>query len=227
MEKRDNKGKWLVNVYLLVAVLHVFLLNTDMHLYAQLTKGLLMPVLLVWAYLQVGADKWLTGALAFSWAGDLLLIRSTEGENWFLMGLASFLLAHVCYMMVFYKNGRGQQGFRQLWSAYAGLAVIVFLLLSRIGPGLGDMKIPVYTYTFVIAGMAVMAIRRRGGSSATSYYVVLTGALLFIISDGMIAWDKFYAPVANARTWIMVTYIMAQYLIVQGIIWHKKNPVPA
>jgi uncharacterized membrane protein YhhN len=99
------------------------------------------------------------------------------------------------------------------------------MLMSRITAHLGDMLVPVLVYVAVITAMVLMAIRRKDGTNVTSYYTVLTGALLFVASDYMIAWNKFYLPISNSGLWIMLTYAMAQYLLVQGLLWHKKVPL--
>jgi uncharacterized membrane protein YhhN len=52
---------------------------------------------------------------------------------------------------------------------------------------------------------------------------ILIGAIVFVSSDSILAFNKFYAPITHASFFIMVTYCMAQYLIVKGIL--KLNEV--
>jgi uncharacterized membrane protein YhhN len=220
----SNRYGFLVNIYLLLTVVHLFLLQTNLELYQHITKVLLMPVLLVYAYTNTeGSGRWpLVAALLLGWAGDTLLIFSARQELYFLLGLGAFLLGHLAYIRSFvvFKDGPG----KHQWTAYLGLIAVVSILMSRITPYLGDMRLPVFIYVAAISAMTVMAIRRKDATNNTSYYAVLIGALCFIASDYLIAWNKFYAPVPNSAVWIMLTYAIAQYLIVQGLLWHKKNP---
>jgi uncharacterized membrane protein YhhN len=92
-------------------------------------------------------------------------------------------------------------------------------------PNLNDLLFPVILYTIVIIAMAIFAVRRKGRTIDKSFIMVYSGALLFIMSDAMIAIDKFLNPLVQARLLIMATYIAAQLLIVKGIIVHEKTIV--
>jgi len=219
----EKKSGFLINIYLMVAVVHVFLLNTDQHLYTQISKGLIIPILVIYAFLQVGKQWSLLLALFFSWIGDILLIRS-EQEIFFFLGLLAFLIAHISYLVTFKRFTYSPKKDINLIGQYVGLGIYLLIFLARITSSLDDMLVPVYAYTIAIAAMVVMAIRRKGRTNTSSYNTVLLGAVLFVFSDSMIAWNTFYSPIVNAKTWIMLTYVMAQYLIVQGLIWHKKIP---
>ena len=220
----SNRYGFLVNIYLLITVVHLFLLQTNMEFYQQLTKVLLVPVLIVYAWSNAaGAARWaLVTALLLGWAGDILLLFSERQELFFLLGLGAFLAGHLAYIRSFmlWKDGSGSHQ----WAPYFGLVAVVSILMSRITASLGDMLVPVLLYVAAISAMTVMAIRRKGATNTTSYYAVLTGALCFIASDYLIAWNKFHSLIPNSAVWIMLTYAIAQYLIVQGLLWHKKNP---
>ena len=92
------------------------------------------------------------------------------------------------------------------------------VLIWFIYPGLGDMLIPVLIYALALLGMGVWAHKRRGATSNDSFKLVALGAILFAISDGLIAINKFAYPIPAERILIMSIYISAQYLIVQGLI---------
>jgi uncharacterized membrane protein YhhN len=64
----------------------------------------------------------------------------------------------------------------------------------------------------------MMALNRKGRVNKRSFQLVFIGSLLFVISDSMIAVDKFYGEIPQAGFWIMLTYISAQYLIMRGLI---------
>jgi len=219
-----KNGSYLLNIYLLLAVVHVFLLNTDMVLYQQITKALLMPVLMAFAWMHVGFknSRRLLLALLFCWTGDVLLLFTYKNELYFLLGLAAFLIGHLAYISTFLQCTAGKSKAAMWW--YLPILTYVLLLLSLLWNNLGDMLLPVAIYAVVIGSMTAVALRRYGATNTSSFMAVMVGAMLFVLSDTLIAWNKFQGAISNASLWIMLTYIMAQYLLVQGILWHKKNP---
>lgn len=90
-------------------------------------------------------------------------------------------------------------------------------------PGLGEMKIPVMVYASVIVVMTITALLRYGYTSIQSFSLVFGGAIMFMISDSLLAVNKFLNPFAYAGFWIMATYCLAQFLIVKGIINHLNT----
>jgi uncharacterized membrane protein YhhN len=106
---------------------------------------------------------------------------------------------------------------KPMW--FAPFAVFVVTLLYVILPGIdGPLKLPVVVYALVIGLMAGMAWSRCGGGGRDrpwDYYKTLgaVGAVVFVVSDTIIAVDKFYLPFASAKTWVMVTYYLGQTMI--------------
>ena len=158
-------------------------------------------------------------ALTFSLVGDVLLMFDEVSLNFFLIGLISFLLAHVFYIVVFIeKKNRLKKPipFGTLLIIYAlGLFYILY-------DGLGHMLIPVSIYMLVILSMAVTAALRKGNVPNLSYNLVFIGVLLFLISDSILAVNKFYGDILYEHLLIMSTYAFAQYCIVMGIIKQKN-----
>jgi len=155
-----------------------------------------------------------------------LMFVSSHGEHFFLMGLGSFLLAHLCYLFAFFKYRNKIQGWlkrRPLLAAPLILLLIGFqyYLIPDIAKA---MQIPVVVYSLVIM-MMVLAVLNLGGKISTNIFQVLfAGALLFMFSDMMIAINKFKTPLPYSHILIMLTYLLGQYLIVQGSLdLAKKN----
>lgn len=153
-------------------------------------------------------------ALVFSLFGDVFLMFVDKSPNYFMFGLVSFLLAHIMYIFVFLKDRNSSKsalGFILILMIYAfGL---FYFLLDR----LGEMLIPVLVYVTVILTMSATAFLREGSVPKISYIFVLLGAILFMVSDSILAMNKFYAPIPFSNISIMLTYAMAQYFIVFGI----------
>ena len=78
-------------------------------------------------------------------------------------------------------------------------------------PHLGDMLIPVAVYLLIILGMGISA-----ALGTTNHSLVVVGAALFIISDSLIAINRFLVPVPLSGLLVMTTYYMAQFLITYG-----------
>ncbi|WP_341225892.1 lysoplasmalogenase [uncultured Arcticibacterium sp.] len=180
---------------------------------AFLTKPLLMPVLvgLVWLEGRNVSFKWpLILALLFSWAGDLFLMFDREG--FFVFGLGAFLLAHLVYIFIYSKAIKLSLLKVLPFLGFTGLFCfgVLWNKLSN------DMTIPVYIYMLVISTMAYLASCRA--VNVKSFEYVLVGAVLFVISDAFIAVNEFVQPVLWSSFWVMITYGLAQFLIVKGLL---------
>ena len=82
----------------------------------------------------------------------------------------------------------------------------------------GKMIIPVLVYMAAILTMATLALSRKNSVSKSSFHWTGFGALLFIISDSLLAVDKFRVAMVWADLGIMATYSFAQLFIVWGIV---------
>ena len=186
-------------------------------------KPLIVGLLLAWSWRHraVGGrpTTLLRIGLAFALLGDVfLMIREVD---LFALGLASFLVMQLVYCVVFRMRGPSQP-IRPATIAltalsfvtYASLFLFVLYPAFTTKPALRELWIPVVVYVACISTMGLMAALRRG---ADGYWPVLSGALLFIISDSAIAVSSFLAPFAGSTPLIMGTYAVAQYLIVTHI----------
>jgi uncharacterized membrane protein YhhN len=156
-------------------------------------------------------------ALVLSWAGDIFLMTG----NGFIAGLVAFLCAHVFNIIAYHKTGAANGELKPL--DIMKFALYGSILFWIIHPGLGDMLVPVLVYALVLLVMGIWAHKRRGATNATSFIMVSTGAILFALSDGMIAVNKFAFEIPGQHILIMSTYIIAQYLIVQGLLKHMER----
>lgn len=156
-------------------------------------------------------------ALIFSLTGDILLMFVNTNPNFFIGGLIAFLLAHLMYISVFYKS-------RNKTASPFPITIILLMYASGIfyflKDGLGDMLIPVLVYLLVILIMAATAfIRKR--SNRNSYILIFAGAIFFMISDSLLALNKFHEPLPFSNISIILTYALAQYFIVLGVLKQK------
>jgi uncharacterized membrane protein YhhN len=213
------KLNWQI-FYAISAAAVLIALLFDIHLLYLAAKPLLMITLaLYFISASRGYPPWrlyVVIALVFSWAGDVFLISN----DMFIAGLASFLLAHICYIIAYHKTGAASGELKPF--DIIKFALFGTVLIWVLYPGLGGMLVPVLAYALVLLTMGVWAHKRRGATSAASFMLVSTGAILFVISDGLIAINKFAFEVPGERLLVMSTYITAQYLIVRGLLKHEK-----
>lgn len=228
--KNTFKGKSLLAVYAIWGAAEVYIetIQWDYPLLHIIAKGGLMPLLLVFVFLNRSEIKksifgFLVAALSASWLGDLLLIRG-EDPNYFVLGLGAFLVAHVLYVMTYTKAMQKNHELL-LIKKYPMIIVLLVgtsgLIFKILFPHLEEMIVPVALYTSVITAMSLAAIARKDKTSFTSWAYVTAGALIFMLSDTLIAFNKFHEPIAWASIFIMSTYIAAQGLIVVGLVKHE------
>lgn len=166
--------------------------------------------------------KWILLALFFSWAGDVLLMFEPKDKIFFLLGLSSFLLAHIFYI-VFFHFVRVREKIKG--NPWLLLVVVIYyaMLINLLSPYLADMKIPVLVYGIVISFMFMLAMHMLFIKNKTPGKWMMFGALLFVISDSVLAINKFYQSFEAAGVIIMLTYGLAQLFIVEGAIKYLRG----
>ncbi|HWK68640.1 MAG TPA: lysoplasmalogenase [Rhizobiaceae bacterium] len=197
------------------ALLTLYLASLPASLVRSLVKTLAVALLAVLAFVQQ-APLLLVGALALSAAGDAFLSR--PGDRAFLAGLASFLAAHLLYIALFALSGGGVDALMSFRAALAAAMLLgVLLIATRLLPRLeAGLKLPVALYIVAILAMGLAALTLNSPA-------VIAGAILFIISDGILAWEKFLltagSPVSKSmRHTVWITYYAAQLLITLGFL---------
>lgn len=154
--------------------------------------------------------------IALSLVGDVFLMWPNQG---FVPGLIAFLLAHIGYIVAFAPGSsaraRGAIGVVMLCVAAANLVG----LLPRIG---AELKGPVLAYVAVLTTMATFAIARAwtpalARETPRSVRFAAVGGAAFVLSDSLLAWDKFGGAVPQAQFLILSTYWFAQWCIARSV----------
>jgi uncharacterized membrane protein YhhN len=216
-----NNKTWIV-LFLVTLTLNIAGSILLVALLESITKPLLLLILLNWFIgatdaCQSPLKKWITGALCFSWLGDVLLMFQGRDSLFFLLGLTAFLIAHLFYIVCFHSI-KTSEGIKSRFALLLPVVLYYVLLISLLYPHLKDMKIPVPVYGLVISFMLLLALHMLFSKNRTAGRFFFIGALLFVISDSVLAIDKFYQPFGQAGVIIMLTYGLAQLLIVKGAI---------
>jgi uncharacterized membrane protein YhhN len=167
-----------------------------------------------------GSMLWFTLGVIFCLGGDVFLMLP---EKFFILGLVSFLIGHVCYVVGF-NNATPYINLLGI-AAIVVLAIYIGWLYPKLLAGLSEkgksaLKIPVLIYSLVISLMvysAVMTWTRQGWTTQAALSATV-GALLFLISDSILAWDRFIKRFTHARLLTMITYHLGQVGIVLSAI---------
>jgi uncharacterized membrane protein YhhN len=152
-------------------------------------------------------DALLLGALVFSLAGDCLLMF----PGLFIPGLVAFLVAHLFYIALFKQGVPWMASRRALGTTLGTGAAMYAFLFDGLNPVL---RVAVAAYVLVIALMAAQAIGRAVVLRDKAAWGVAVGAGFFMLSDALLATNRFAFPLPMAQLWVLSTYYVAQILIV-------------
>jgi uncharacterized membrane protein YhhN len=162
--------------------------------------------LLAAPHAEPGVARWILAGLVFSLAGDVLLMLP---QDRFAAGLASFLVAHLCYIAGF-SHGVGFG--RSPW-LLVPLLVAAGLVYRRLSPKLGALRAPVLVYMAVLMAMAWQALARAIALPGLGPSLAAAGACLFVVSDSVLALARFDRKRAGSQAAVYGTYFAAQWLI--------------
>ena len=216
------KSSLLLKIYIIFTTLYLIILYLDLDGFDWYMKPILLPILITAVAVSESfpTKKILLIALIFSWIGDIILLFADKGELYFIFGLVAFLLSHLVYILLFSKqqNTRINEKKEIFWLGILAILAYFFIMIDTLFLKLGDLKIPVIVYAVVITTMLFFAFKGslKWATPANNY--ILVGAIVFVSSDSILAFNKFYAPITDASFYIMLTYCLAQYSIVSGIL---------
>lgn len=210
----------LIAVFILLLIAHLLCIYSELELWRAVTKLLLVPLLITYLLLSQDKFNWKIKpvyALFFSFLGDALLIG--KGPVFFLSGMISFVMAHLNYSYYFIQLNPVQKSTKQLFI----LPLILMLVFSAtvytfLENYLGAYQLPVVFYMLFISLMASLAIHTFSNPTikqiAIKYFA--PGAILFVLSDAILALNlfRFHEPLLDLA--VMLTYGLAQCLLTIG-----------
>jgi uncharacterized membrane protein YhhN len=226
---KDKNILWLY-IFLIVGIIDLVLTaeqNSESRIYSK--PFILIPLAIYFYQISINLKgtilrKAMLAALAFSWLGDVLLLD----QKLFLYGLGAFLMAHICFVISFKLSQQkpfeiGQVNFIKLFIYNLPIYIPAAVVYYMIQPNLGAMQIPVVIYILVIVTMVTTARERYKKTHSSSFWQVFVGAVIFMISDGILALNMFFQQFPESGVMVMGTYMLAQLLIVMGIRAHFVN----
>jgi len=184
-----------------------------------MSKPLLMAALLIY-YITISERRHplLITALIFALMGDQFLLFNHSSA--FLLGLGSFLIMQVFYMILFSQQ-RDQWFLKENGLYIIGLLILYGIIQFLLYPNAGDYGIPILVYGLFLCGMVYTSLARRRISFG--YSQIVQGSILFLISDTLIGIEKFTWANSSLPFIIMLTYIIAQYMIVDGQLNYEST----
>lgn len=217
--------KYIFYLFWTIACIDIVGLIFDLGPVHFVMKPLLMPVLIFSIFLFKQNINWrnkITGALFFSFFGDILLLFEAKDPLFFIAGLSAFLVAHIFYISWFRQLSLSRKSLAKdhpyvilIILAYA--ASLLYLLL----PGLGELKFPVIIYACIISIMLYFSLCISYSISKFTRYLIQAGTIFFVLSDSLLALNKFHKLIPLAEAFVMLTYCLAQYYIVKGYIRNR------
>ena len=212
-------------IALIIAIVNWIAVARNWRSVEYLTKPAVMVALLAWLGQCSGFRGhliWFALGLAFSLAGDVFLMLPRER---FMAGLVSFLLGHLAYLVGFNPELPPiNLPALILATIVAGTALQIYrrIAASLKSGGNEHLRVPVLIYSIVISLMLLSALLTlvRSDWQPVHALTVSSGALLFFLSDTLLAWNKFVSPIPNGRLLVMITYHGGQLLITLGAAAH-------
>jgi uncharacterized membrane protein YhhN len=192
------------------AVLFIGLLSFEPYPGNFVIKAIPAISLAVLAFIAISGSrgKLLFASLLFCAAADIAL--ELAAGKYFVAGLGLFLIAHILFIVTFSRDFKFQKSKIPIIILLVVYSKMMAFLLT---PSLKEMTIPVYIYMTAITLMGIFAALRTSKNDFTLY-----GAISFIVSDSVLAINKFMMPVPAADYVVMITYYLTLFLIVYGFL---------
>ena len=214
-----KKLKIALVVFVLVSVLDIIGIVFKLHIVVYAFKPLILASLLVLYTFSVSKrNKWYLLALIFSLLGDVFLLF--EGKLFFMIGLVSFLIAHILFIKII-LGWLTKSSLYNVVGAFIPFLITFSGLIYVLKDSLNELLIPVIIYGITISMFGVVSLLNLLNTKTTKALWMFFGALVFITSDSILAINKFYFSKEIFEILVMVTYIVAQYLIYRSMILKK------
>lgn len=224
---------FLLVLFWLILIVDCGLIMSGNNDYRVYTKTLLIPILLINIYSASVDTKhkrskvFANLAFFFCFLGDFFLLWDAD-NTYFILGLSSFLIAHIFFIIFFYRLKKFSDKYRLfLFAAGSIIFCYIGLLLFLIWQGVlrQSMQIPVIVYGLIIGMMLLTAVHSINNKSikrlARNYFV--PGALLFVLSDSILALNKFSVDIRYGSVLTMVTYAGAIFMLSLGVVRFLKK----
>lgn len=175
------------------------------------SKAMIMATLIGFYVVEAKPQNhiFLTGFI-FALLGDVFLLF--KNDDFFVIGLSCFLIMQICYASVFNRKRRVPRN--KDYFVPGALILFGIIMIAYLWKDIEGMRVGISLYSIAIITMAITGYLRH--PRLRGYSTVLLGIVLFIISDALIAIDRFSSNLVYGSIAIMITYMLAQYFIITG-----------
>ena len=200
-------------IALISAIITIYAKFRENNLLQYIFKPLTMLAIILMAFLNSSSpmsfyQSAILVGLIFSTVGDVFLIND---KKFFVHGLISFLLGHLCFIAAFYSSPN-------LPSVLCYL-IYVAVFLTVLWKHLDKLKVPVIVYAITLAVMSWLALSRYFELNDGKTLFAFLGSISFVASDSLLAFNKFKKPFSLSPLLILSTYFLAQWLIALSV-WY-------
>jgi uncharacterized membrane protein YhhN len=186
-------------------------LKYQLVIFKPITMLLIISIAFLYPAIDLNYKIFIIAGLLFSLVGDMFLIFP---EKHFTKGLISFLIGHILYIFAFVVLA----GFHITIWIFLPIVLLSILYLKTILPHTGNKTLPVIIYVIIITMMGWIALERLYYLQNLGSLLAAIGACLFMISDSVLALNKFRKSFHRAELIILSTYYTAQWLLTVSII---------
>ena len=217
-----NRIKVAFFAFVVVSMMDIIGLTFSIPILIYIFKPLIiLSLLFLYVFSSPKKMKWYVFALIFSFLGDVFLLFS--GKLFFIAGLVSFLIAHILFIKIVISRIEKVDFLKIISSSMLFLAFFG-LLIFTLKESLYEMLGPVIVYGLTISTFGAVSLIDFLNTKSKKSLFMLFGAIFFMISDSILAINKFYSPAHVFEVTVMVTYVLAQYFIYRSMVI-KVGPV--
>jgi len=211
-------------IFILVSVFHIAAIYLKKEKARRISKCLVVPLLLG-VYLSGGGGRFFSPipALILGWIGDVLLIKIEKKTN-FILGLSSFLLGHIFYIIAFiqilgiFGPGAACQINIPAFIIFIPPSIVLAMVVFRLIKPTKEMFLPVILYMTVLVTMNLFGFQVSLSHPGVAGLLILSGCFNFIVSDTILSYYTFRKLKLSGAVLIMVYYILAQAEIIWGLL---------
>jgi uncharacterized membrane protein YhhN len=208
-----------IAIYFLVLAMQCFSIYAGWEPLRMISKIVLIPILTLHLFAVAGTAVSILvyTAFLFAYLGDLALLQ--KGDIFFLAGMAAFIVSHICNSICFLRlQDKSHTRLREAFAAAIILMLVSAIMFGVLNPYLGKLRLPVLCYMVIISIMSILAANTAGNERFRSLALgcFIPGAALFVVSDSLLALNKFVFNTMWLNMAVMLTYGLAQYFLAKG-----------
>jgi uncharacterized membrane protein YhhN len=218
----SSDGMSVMNIFLIVfaivSVIHIVSIILHKEKLRYVSKALIIPPLLAAYIVGMGSLYFPIPALVLGWMGDILLLRK-EKRSWLKLGLVSFLLGHICYMITFIQIlGFASNINITAMTIFTPQAIVLGIVVFRLIKPFKEFCFPIILYMFFLVTMALFGFQVFLINPGFGGLLIISGCFNFMISDTILAYYNFRKYKISGAVLIMLFYILAQAEIILGLL---------